>query len=171
MKNVARRWLPTLLALSLALAGPPALAGDGPLYIPATVPIAAEAGIDPALLDDCPLQQDFADTLERSLSAFNPQKVPGKLDTSRKGRVLAVEIVDLANSGNGFIGYQTYIRLRGTLYQDGRKVASFQDRAQVPGEWVTACRQVRVALRGEAYYIRKWMERPHDTPKLKHFGE
>ena len=151
--------------------GSAAFAAEGPLYIPASVPIAEGADIDPALLGDCPLQQDFADTLRRSLSAFDPQPVSGPLDTGRKGRVLQVEIVDLANSGNGFIGYQTYIRLRGALYQDGRKVASFQDRAQVPGEWVTGCRQVRVALRGEAYYIRKWVERPVDTPKLRHIGE
>lgn len=165
MRAVCRLVVLTLLACGAARAA------EGPLYIPASIPIADGADINPEHLADCPLQKDFADTLHRSLRAFGPQQVEGALDTSRKGRVLQVEIQDLSNSGNGFIGWQTYIRLRGTLYQDGRKVAAFHDRAQVPGEWTTACRQIRVALRGEAYYIRKWMEAPVDGAKLKHIGE
>lgn len=141
------------------------------LYIPADIPFAPDADVDPTLTADCPIGKDFADTLNRSLRAFNPQQVAGPLDTKRKGRVLDVQIVDLSNSGNGFIGHHTYVRLKGTLYQDGNKVASFYDKATIPGDWVTACRQVRVALRGEAYYIRKWMENPVDGAKLKHIGE
>ena len=156
-------------ALLLALSG--AAHAAGPLYLPASIPFAEGADIDPAMIADCPLQQDFAQTLARSLKAFDPQPVPGRLDTTRKGRVLAVEIVDLSNSGNGFIGYQTYIRLKGTLYEDGRKVASFFDKATMPGELTTVCRQLRVSLRAEAYYIGKWMENPVDGAKLKHIGE
>lgn len=141
------------------------------LYIPADIPFAPDADVNPDIVADCPIGKDFADTLNRSLRAFNPQQVAGKLDTGRKGRVLDVQIVDLSNSGNGFIGYQTYVRLKGTLYQDGRKVAAFFDKATIPGEWTSVCRQVRVALRGEAYYIRKWMENPVDGAKLKHIGE
>ncbi len=143
----------------------------GPLYIPASIPFAEGADIDQAMIADCPLQQDFAQTLARSLKAFDPQPVSGTVDAKRKGRVLAVEIVDLSNSGNGFIGYQTYIRLKGTLYQDGKKVASFFDKATMPGDLTTVCRQLRVSLRAEAYYIRKWMENPVDGAKLKHIGE
>jgi hypothetical protein len=141
------------------------------LYIPAEIPFAPDADVNPELTADCPIGKDFADTLNRSLRKFNPQQVAGPLDTKRDGRVLDVQIVDLSNSGNGFIGHHTYVRLKGTLYQDGKKVASFHDKATIPGEWVTACRQVRVALRGEAYYIRKWMEAPVDGAKLKHIGE
>lgn len=117
-----------------------------------------------------PIGKDFADTLQVSLRKFGAQQA-APLDTGRKGRVLQVEIVDLSNSGNGFIGYQTCLRLKGTLFQDGRKVASFFDKATIPGEWTSGCRQVRVSLRGEAYYIRKWMENPVDGTKLKHIVE
>ncbi len=168
-RPVARLPMRFLLAPLFALCGIAHAAG--PLYIPASIPFAEGADIDPTMIADCPLQQDFAQTLARSLKSFDPQPVPGKLDTRRKGRVLSVEIVDLSNSGNGFIGYQTYIRLKGTLYQDGKKVASFFDKANMPGDLTTVCRQLRVSLRAEAYYIRKWMENPVDGAKLKHIGE
>lgn len=158
--------------LGLLLASATASASDGPLYIASSIPFAADADVNPELVADCPLQKDFADTLQRSLRGFGAQQVSGPLDTARKGRVLQVEIVDLSNSGNGFIGHQTYIRLRGTLYQDGRKLASFFDKAQLSGgEFTSACFKVRSSLRGEAYYIRKWMENPVDGAKLKHIGE
>ena len=155
----------------LLLAASATASAQQALYIPADIPFAADADVNPELTADCPIGKDFADTLNRSLRNFNPQQVPAPLDTRRKGRVLDVQIVDLSNSGNGFIGHHTYVRLKGTLYQDGNKVASFYDKATIPGDWVTACRQVRVALRGEAYYIRKWMENPVDGAKLKHIGE
>lgn len=156
---------------ALLLVASSAVSAQQALYIPADIPFAPDADVNPELTADCPIGKDFADTLNRSLRKFNPQQVAGPLDTKRAGRVLDVQIVDLSNSGNGFIGHHTYVRLKGTLYQDGKKVASFFDKATIPGDWVTACRQVRVALRGEAYYIRKWMENPVDGAKLKHIGE
>lgn len=162
-----RLLMPSCLLFVSAAAG-----AKEPLYIAASIPLAEDAGIDPAFVAECPFQTDFAATLQRSLRGFGAELVDGPLDTARKGRVLNVEIQDLSTSGNGFIGRQNYIRLRGTLYQDGRKVAAFFDKAPVPGgEWTSACYSVRSNLRAEAYYIRKWMENPVDGAKLKHIGE
>ena len=149
----------------------PASPAAEPLYIASKLPVSADSGISPQLLTDCPFQEDFSKMLLRALDSeggtFTNESVPRP-----KGRSLNVELADLSISGNGFIGHQQYMRLRGTLYQDGRKVAAFNDRAQFQDQgFTTACYEIRMALRAEAYYIGRWVRDPVDGAELKHIGE
>lgn len=153
-----------LLAISAAQA-------DEPLYIARALPVAADSGFSRELLADCPLQQEFSLTLQRNLRREGATFADGPVPTP-KGRSLQVELVDASISGNGFIGHQQYLRLRGALYQDGRKLAAFTDRAQFQDEGcTTACFEIRGALKAEAYYIGRWVRNPVDGQELKHFGE
>ncbi|MDR9437181.1 MAG: hypothetical protein RI563_09870 [Thiohalophilus sp.] len=47
------------------------------------------------------------------------------IDTASKGRVLSVEIVDAISQGNPFLGHRKFTEVAGTLYEDGKEVASF----------------------------------------------
>ena len=142
-----------------------------PLYIAPKLIVADDAGISAEMLADCPLQEDFSQVLQRALSKQGGTFANGSIPTS-KGRSLKVELVDFTMNGNGFIGRRQYYKLKGTLYQDGKKVASFTDRAQFQGGgFATACHEVRMSLRAEAYYIGKWVKNPVDGQELKHFGE
>lgn len=162
-----------VLACSAAVSAPAALAVE-PLYIAPRLAVAKNAGISEALLAECPFPEDFSKTLLRALRKQGGTVADGPVPTP-KGRSLHVELADLSIGGNGFIGHQQFMRLRGTLYQDGRKVASFNDRAlfQSGGAPIvtTACYDVRIALRAEAHYIGKWVKNPVDGQELKHFGE
>ena len=141
------------------------------LYIAPKLEVAKDSGISAEMLADCPLQQDFAEVLQRALSKQGGTFANGNVPTA-KGRSLKVELVDFAMDGNGFIGRRQYYKLKGTLYQDGKKVASFTDRAQFQGGgFATACHEVRMSLRAEAYYIGKWVKNPVDGQEIKHFGE
>lgn len=161
-----------IIALAFVMALPAvAQATDDPLYLDSKLPVADDAGFSRELLADCPMQEEFALTLQRNLAragaTFAQSTVPVP-----KGRSLRVELVDASISGNGFIGHQQYMRLRGTLYQDGNKVASFSDRAQFQDQgFTTACFEIRAALKAEAYYIGRWVRNPVDRQELKHFGE
>ena len=150
---------------------PASVMATDPLYIAPKLEVAKDSGISAEMLADCPLQQDFAEVLQRALSKQGGTFANGNVPTA-KGRSLKVELVDFAMDGNGFIGRRQYYKLKGTLYQDGKKVASFTDRAQFQGGgFATACHEVRMSLRGEAYYIGKWVKNPVDGQEIKHFGE
>lgn len=150
---------------------PASVMATDPLYIAPKLEVAKDSGISAEMLADCPLQQDFAEVLQRALSKQGGTLANGNVPTA-KGRSLKVELVDFAMDGNGFIGRRQYYKLRGTLYQDGKKVASFTDRAQFQGGgFATACHEVRMSLRAEAYYIGKWVKNPVDGQEIKHFGE
>lgn len=166
---------PMLRSLAIATAcialTPATLLGADPIYLAPKLTVASDAGISAEMLAGCPLQQDFAEVLQVALRKQGGTFATGKIPTA-KGRSLKVELVDFAMNGNGFIGRQQYFRLKGTLYQDGKKVASFTDRAQFQGGgFATACHEVRMSLRAEAYYISKWVKNPVDGQELKHFGE
>ncbi len=150
---------------------PASVMATDPLYIAPKLEVAKDSGISAEMLADCPLQQDFAEVLQRALSKQGGTFANGNVPTA-KGRSLKVELVDFAMDGNGFIGRRQYYKLKGTLYQDGKKVASFTDRAQFQGGgFATACHEVRMSLRAEAYYIGKWVKNPVDGQEIKHFGE
>lgn len=164
---------PTLAAVFIATLAviPTRLHAAEPLYIAPKLAVADDAGISADMLADCPLQADFSEVLQRALAKQDAVFADGRIPTA-KGRSLKVELVDFAMNGNGFIGRQQYFRLKGTLYQDGKKIASFTDRAQFQGGgFATACHEIRMSLRAEAYYIGKWVKNPVDGQELKHFGE
>ena len=159
------------LVLAFSLATGAVAAADGPLYLDSKLPVADDAGFSKELLADCPLQEEFSLTLQRNLRREGARFADGAVPTA-KGRSLKVELVDASISGNGFIGHQQYMRLRGTLFQDGKKVAAFSDRAQFQDSGLTtACFEIRAALKAEAYYIGRWVRSPVDGQELKHFGE
>ena len=161
--------VPLLTALLVVL--PASTFAAEPLYIAPKLAVASDSGISNEMLTDCPLQQDFAEVLQRALRKQGGTFADGNIPTA-KGRSLKVELVDFAMDGNGFVGRRQYYKLKGTLYQDGKKVASFTDRAQFQGGgFATACHEVRMSLRAEAYYIGKWVKNPVDGQELKHFGE
>lgn len=163
--------LRSLLAAATLIALPASAIAAEPLYIASKLAVADDAGVSAEMLADCPLQEDFSQVLQRALRKQNASFADGPIPTA-KGRSLKVELVDFAINGDGFIGRRQYYRLKGTLYEDGKKLASFSDRAQFQGGGLaTACYEVRMSLRAEAYYISKWVQNPVDGQELKHFGE
>lgn len=168
------RMIPSIVLSAAGLAFAPCSLAAEPLYIAPTLTVAKDAGINKELMADCPFAEDFSKMLLRTLKKQGGTVADGPIPTP-KGRSLHVELADLSIGGNGFIGRQQFLRLRGTLHQDGRKVASFNDRAMFQEGGApfvtTACYAVRTALRTEAYYIGKWVRDPVDGAELKHMGE
>ena len=48
------------------------------------------------------------------------------VSTSAPGRNLVVEISDAVSSGNAFIGHRKFVEVRGSLWEDGKKIGSFR---------------------------------------------
>src|SRR5699024_7686885 len=94
--------LATLMGLSST-----ALATD-PIHIAPKLAVADDAGFEPGMLEDCPLQAEFSTYLRNNLGHGNATFTDAPLPTP-EGRSLKVELTDFAISGNGFIGHRLYL--------------------------------------------------------------
>lgn len=121
---------PALLAcLSLAaLITTPAFAQD--IKLASNVPYTEDNEISDAIKAECSLGDKLADSIKRhDASVVLVDGVPA----TATGRVLQLEIVDSVNMGNAFMGRQTYTKIKGSLWQDGAKVAGFKARRNSMG--------------------------------------
>jgi len=55
------------------------------------------------------------------------------ISTSASGKTLKLEISDAVSSGNGFIGHHKFVKVRGSLWENGEKVASFKGKRSSGG--------------------------------------
>ncbi len=105
-------------------------AASAAVNVQKVIPFAPDNEISDAIKAECSLGEKLADSLLRNSNGA--VALVDSVDTGQ-GRVLQIEIVDSANMGNAFMGRQTYTKVRGTLFQDGEKVASFKARRNSMG--------------------------------------
>ena len=131
-------------------------------------PLAAENDISDAIKAECNLGEKLADSVKRN-SSLPVTLVDGPLDTSA-GRVLQMEILDSVNMGNAFMGRQTYTKIRGTLYQDGKKVGSFKARRNSMGGafagFKGACSVLGRTVETLGKDVGGWLKAPTDEAAL-----
>lgn len=137
------------------------------LQVRRPVPYAQDNDISDAIKSECKIGEVLADAVK--------QHAPGPVQFSAaepgdRGRVLQLEITDAVSMGNAFIGHQKFTKVKGTLFQDGVKVASFRARrnsmggafAGFKGSCTVLDRTVRVI--GED--IGTWLKSPVDGAAL-----
>lgn len=112
-----------LAAFSVA----PAFAQE--VKLASNVPFTEDNEISDAIKAECSLGTKLADSIKRN----GPSVVLVDAVDTAQGRVLQLEIVDSVNMGNAFMGRQTYTKIKGSLWQDGAKVASFKARRNSMG--------------------------------------
>ena len=153
------------LLLAALLAAGPLAAAETPIRIQNPIPFTDGRRIDPEMIESCDIQQKFTDAVVREMKG-RIVAVPAPLSTAQ-GRALKLEIVDSDWSGNWFIGHLQVIRTRGTLYEDGRKVAGFEGMRQVSGGDLTSgCFNLNATFRAAAYDIRRWLKKPVDGARI-----
>lgn len=112
-----------LAVASLALAS---AAGATPVTIAESIPYADTADIQKKVLDECTeLNTQFAGFIRQYAEEKGVEVVFGD-PASNSGRVLRVEITNALSQGNAFLGHSKSSSSRGTLFENGRKVASFR---------------------------------------------
>lgn len=99
--------------------------------MPSAVPYAEDNDISDAIKAECDLPGRFAEYIRKS-SPVPVELTADPVDTA-SGRVLKVEIVDAVSMGNAWLGHQKYTKVRGSLWQDGNKLASFKGRRNSMG--------------------------------------
>ena len=110
-----------------AFSAAPAFAQE--VKLASNVPFTEDNEISDAIKAECSLGTKLADSIKRN----GPSVVLVDAADTAQGRVLQLEIVDSVNMGNAFMGRQTYTKIKGSLWQDGAKVASFKARRNSMG--------------------------------------
>lgn len=123
-----RRSLRSLFAAVLLLAGGHAVAGTA-VQMQSPVPFAEDNDIEDNIKSECRIGEQLAEYVKQYA------KVPVELTAQAPSgdRVLQLEIVDAVSMGNAFLGHQKFTKVKGTLFENGQKVASFKGRRNSMG--------------------------------------
>jgi len=98
----------------------------GAVHVQSSIPFESGAKIAANIKQECKLGKRLSD----SINAFATKKgidivQQQQLNSDSSGKVLLVEITDAVSSGNAFIGHRKFASVKGTLFENGAKKASF----------------------------------------------
>lgn len=156
---------PLLAAAFLVVCGS-ATAGSTGIQLQAPVPYVADNDISDAIKTECQINQQLADYVKEY------SKVPVELTAQAPtdGRVLQLEIVDAVSMGNAWMGHQKFTKVRGTLLENGQKVASFKGRRNSMGGafpgFKGSCSVLGRTVRALGEDIAAWLNEPVDGANL-----
>ena len=87
-----------------------------------------------------------------------------------KGYVLVVEIADAISQGNAFIGHNKYTQIKGTLYDNGVKLASFRGARHSSGGFFAgykgSCSVLGRTVRALGSDVALWLKKPWNNATL-----
>lgn len=131
------------------------------------VPYVQDNDISDAIKNECRIGEQLADFVKQYSS------VPIEFSNgpaSGKGRVLQLEIVDAVSMGNAWLGHQKFTKVRGTLLQDGQKVAGFKGRRNSMGgafaQYKGSCSVLGRTVQALGEDIGHWLANPVDGANL-----
>ncbi|MFO0690970.1 MAG: hypothetical protein U0900_19895 [Myxococcota bacterium] len=164
------KWI-TVALLAFAFLQLAAGASAQSILVQRPVPYSEDGDVAEKIRNECKIDEQLADFLKASAgeNGVEIQFSDGPVDRS-KGRVLDLRITSAISMGNAFIGHQKSTAIVGTLYENGRKIASFKARrnsmggafAGYKGSCAVLGRTVKVL--GED--VAKWLKAPVDGAKL-----
>lgn len=156
-----------LVALTLLAGTGVSTAFAQDITLASNVPFHEDSEVSDAIRNECTLGTKLADSVRRHGPSV--VLVDGTPDTAQ-GRVLELVISDAENVGNAFMGRQTFTKVRGTLFQDGQKVASFKARRNSMGGafagFKGACSVLGRTVDKLGEDIGGWLKSPRDGAAL-----
>lgn len=139
-----------------------------PVKMQRPVPLIEDNDISTAIKEECAIGERLADFVQKYSS--QPIEFSTEEPALDSGRVLRMEIVDAVAMGNAWLGHQKYSKLRGTLYQDGTKVASFKARRNSMGGafagFKGSCSVLDRTIKALGEDVAGWLENPTDGVNL-----
>lgn len=143
-----------------------------PVVVQSVIPYAADSKIAKNIRNECTkLGSQFASFTKEFGKKFEVDvQLNETLDITAKGRVLQMEITEAVSMGNAFIGHQKYAAARGTLYENGEKVASFEARRQSMGGafagYKGSCSVLGRTVKAMGKDVAQWLKAPTDDATL-----
>ena len=92
------------------------------------------------------------------------------VSSKTKGQVLVVAITNAVSSGNAFIGHRKFTSIKGTLYDDGKKGASFTAARMSGGGAFSgfkgSCSVLGRTVKAIGHDVMLWLKSPSDGAHL-----
>lgn len=159
----------TAFVLLACLVAPCALAQSVQMQNP--VPYSEDGDISDNIKAECKIDAQLA-TFVQQYAKENGVEVTfatGAVDKA-KGRVLDMRITSAISMGNAWIGHQKGTSTAGTLYQDGKKVASFKARRHSMGGafagYKGSCSVLGRTVEAIGEDVGAWLKDPKDGANL-----
>jgi hypothetical protein len=143
--------------------------------VPRDIPWSEDAEIQRKVRDECvKLQGQLADYTQEFGREFGVDvTLADEVSADDAGRVLQMEIVEAVSLGNAFIGHRKYTRIRGTLFEDGQRVAAFQGmRTSMGGAFAGykgSCSVLGRTVKALGKDVAMWLKDPKDEAELGDF--
>lgn len=158
----------TVAAIAALAIGTSGAAAAQNVTIQKPVPYSEDNDIADNIKTECRIGEQLSDFLKES-AGVPVSFASGALDTS-KGRVLQLEVTDAVSMGNAWMGHQKYTKVRGSLYENGKKVASFKARRNSMGGafagYKGSCSVLGRTVKAIAQDIGGWLKAPRDGANL-----
>ncbi len=143
-----------------------------PVSVQASVPYAADSKIAQNIRNECtklgPQLAEFTQQFGKKTGV--DVKLVSSIDTAQPGRVLQIEITEAVSMGNAFMGHHKYSAARGTLFENGKKIASFEARRQSMGGafagYKGSCSVLGRTVKAMGKDIAQWLKQPNDNALL-----
>jgi hypothetical protein len=138
------------------------------LQVQRPVPYAEDNDIADNIKNECKINEEIVDSLKEH-AASGVEFTSGAVDTG-SGRVLQLEIVDAVSMGNAWLGHQKYMKVKGALYEGGKKVAGFKGRRNSMGGafagYKGSCSVLGRTAEALGEDIATWLQAPQDGANL-----
>lgn len=161
----------TLSAAGFALCAFSAVSSAAEIRVQNPVPFSETAVIASNIKAECSIGAQLAESLKRESLVFGNEIVLGTdAPDTAQGQVLKLEIVDAQSGGNAFIGHHKAASVRGELFKDGAKVASFAARRTsmggFGGGFKGSCAVLNRTVNAIGQDVAKWLSNPVDGAQL-----
>lgn len=90
------------------------------------IPYKKDAAIAANIKTECALNSQLSENIQAYGNDYNVAIVRSpSLNKDAHGKVLMLEITEAVSQGHAFVGHRKFVKIAGTLYNDGKKVAAY----------------------------------------------
>ena len=163
--------LVSIFTLILMACGFSLAQADG-INMAASSPYADEGDIQDNILNECTTLGNKLASFTQSYSDKQGIKINlvDSIDTSGSGKTLKLEISDAVSGGNAFLGHRKFVKVKGSLWENGKQIGSFRGQRHSGGGafggYKGSCSVLGRCVKTLGKDIAGWLTNPTDGAKI-----
>lgn len=167
-----KKILTSLLLTSSAILAGLSLAQAEEIKMMSSIPYQKGNKIRNVIKNEC---TNLGNKLANFTQSFSQQKgieisLTNSVKTNTAGKILKLEISDAVSQGNAFIGHRKFVEISGSLWKNGKKVASFDGQRSSGGGfgagYKSSCAVLERCVKALGKDIAKWLGNPQDGASI-----
>lgn len=141
------------------------------IKIHTVIPYKKGAMVSASIKNECKIQEQLSEFIRDYAVGEGVGVIRlGRVAENSKGKALIVNITEAVSSGNAFIGHRKFTRIKGTLYNNGKKQAGFTAaRVSGGGAWAGfkgSCSVLGRTVQTLGSDVSRWLLYPVDGAHL-----